>query len=65
MTTHYILIEKQSPHSAHPTVYVKEAAFFISQGGLTTNWGKNWIGINAESIDDARQKGKEIWINQS
>jgi len=49
----YILIEPWA-------VYVKEAEFFKSQGGPTEEWGKEWIEIEAESIEDAREKGKEI-----
>jgi len=40
------------------SVFVKEAKFFESQGGLTSEWGKHWFGpIEAESIYDARMKG--------
>ena len=39
--------------------YVKEADFFISQGGLKEPWGKTWKLIYANSIEDARNKGKE------
>jgi len=35
-------------------VYVKEGNFFRSQGGLTDDWGKNWIGIEAKDMNDAR-----------
>ena len=49
----YILIKPRA-------VYVKEAEVFKSQGGLTGEWGKQWVEIEAESIEDARQKGKEI-----
>lgn len=38
------------------TVYVKEGSFFREQGGLTAEWGKNWIGIDATSLNDARLK---------
>lgn len=38
------------------TVYVKEGDFFRAQGGLTSDWGKHWTGIEALSIDDARTK---------
>lgn len=43
-------------------VFVKEAEFFKSQGGLTESWGKNWKGpISAGSIHDARMKGAELF----
>jgi len=35
-------------------VYVKEAEFFKSQGGLIEEWGKRWVEVEAESIEDAR-----------
>ena len=38
-------------------VYVKDAAFFESQGGLVEKWGKHWVEIEADSINDARTKG--------
>ena len=53
MNTYYILIEPWA-------VYVKEANFFVSQGGLTAKWGAKWQKIDAESIDDARSKGEQI-----
>lgn len=37
-------------------VYVKEGNFFRDQGGLTDDWGKNWIPIYATSLNDARLK---------
>lgn len=39
------------------TVYVKDAEYFESQGGLKEKWGRNWIEIEADSIADARKKG--------
>lgn len=42
------------------TVYVKDADFFEQQGGLTEKWGKRWIEIQANSINDAREKGHEL-----
>ena len=41
------------------TVYVKCADFFESQGGLTASWGRHWVEIEADSIDDARLKGMD------
>ena len=38
------------------TVYVKDGNFFRQQGGLTSDWGKHWTGIEATSLDDARMK---------
>lgn len=42
------------------TVYVKEGAFFRSQGGMTEEWGKHWQSIDAVDIEDARRKGHEM-----
>ena len=41
-------------------VYVKDAAYFESQGGLKEKWGERWVEIEAESIYDAREKGKKM-----
>lgn len=38
-------------------VYVKDAVFFESQGGLTEPWGKNWLEVEATSIEAARAIG--------
>lgn len=40
--------------------YVKDWDFFVSEGGLKEKWGKRWIEVEAESIEDARRKGKEM-----
>lgn len=45
-------------------VYVKSSSYFEFQGGLTEPWGKNWVEITADSINDAREKGMstpDIW----
>lgn len=36
-------------------VYVKDAEFFESQGGLTKPWGKKWEEIDAIDLRQARQ----------
>lgn len=41
--------------------FVKEASFFISQGGLEESWGKAWRPILADSIEDARLKAPQIY----
>lgn len=41
-------------------VFVKTEAFFKDQGGLTEDWGKGWTPIGAESIEDARERGKKL-----
>jgi hypothetical protein len=41
-------------------VYVKEGEFFEEQGGLTKPWGKNWITVQANSIEHARKQGLEL-----
>lgn len=40
-------------HNGH-SVFVKEAAFFIQQGGLTEEWGKAWRQVWARDIEHAR-----------
>lgn len=51
--THYV-------HFNGAAYFVKEADFFIAQGGLKDSWGKAWKPINAESIEDAREKAKKL-----
>lgn len=41
-------------------VFVKEGDFFESQGGLTEEWGRGWVAIEAESIEDARAQGQAL-----
>lgn len=41
-------------------VYVKYWTFFVSQGGLTSKWGKHWRPIIARDIEAARRKGIKI-----
>lgn len=50
--THYIL------RRLHLSTMVKEADYFISQGGLDPDqsWGRNWVPVRANSIEDARTK---------
>ena len=49
-TMYYILIKPWA-------VYVKDGQFFIDQGGLKNDWGKNWVPVWANSFDEARQIG--------
>jgi len=53
MKRFYVLIERWA-------VYVKEAEFFESQGGLTKDWGKDWVCMYATDLENARVKGKAI-----
>lgn len=53
MNRYYILISNHS-------VFVKEEQFFIDQGGLVDDWGKNWIPVDAVSIEHARSIGENI-----
>lgn len=39
------------------SVFVKELAFFRSQGGFVKEWGTNWFPVVADSLEDARKKG--------
>lgn len=52
-TTHYVLIKPWA-------VYVKDAAFFVKQGGLSQPWGRNWRGVHATDIEDARRYGERL-----
>ena len=64
MSTYYVLIQEWNrpwPGTGiGRTVYVKEGEFFKSQGGLTDEWGKSWIPVQAESIEHARSVGMEM-----
>lgn len=51
--THYVLANAAG-------VYVKDAAFFASQGGLADDWGKSWEPVIAGSLYDARNAGIKI-----
>lgn len=46
--------------NAGGAVFVKHGPFFVSQGGLTEDWGKNWKRIRAGSLKHARQVGEEL-----
>ncbi len=53
MVTHYGLFRSVAPNSP----MIKEADFFIGQGGLREEWGRSWEPIeDATSIGDARRK---------
>lgn len=55
---YFVLIRSfQNPfQEKKTTVYVKEGNFFRSQGGLSSEWGTHWVGIEAASLNDARLK---------
>jgi len=36
------------------STFVKEYDFFVSQGGLTEKWGRNWKIIEADGMNHAR-----------
>lgn len=44
--------------------FVKEGEFFRSQGGLRETWGMNWIGVEADSIEDARKKADAMVVKK-
>ncbi|OPL30756.1 hypothetical protein B5L72_09735 [Pseudomonas aeruginosa] len=46
--------------NAGGAVFVKHGPFFVSQGGLTEDWGKNWKRIRAGSLKHARQVGESL-----
>lgn len=47
--THYVSFNSAA-------YFVKEAGFFVAQGGLRDDWGKGWVPVVATSIEDARSK---------
>ncbi len=53
MPNYFVLIKPWS-------VSVKEAEFFIAQGGLTQPWGKHWRPVEADSLEQAREQGKAL-----
>lgn len=55
-------MERYYVHYNGAAVFVKEAEFFKSQGGMTAEWGNGWRGpVEAESIEDARAKGYQLF----
>lgn len=53
MITHYALIKTD-------TILIKEADFFISQGGTKESWGQNWKPVHdCDTVGDARRKMAE------
>jgi hypothetical protein len=46
--THYV-------HFNGSAYFVKEAEYFIDQGGLIDPWGKAWKPVTAVSVEEARQ----------
>lgn len=48
MKDYYVLIQDHG-------IGTKDGDFFIEQGGLEQDWGKNWELIQAKDLDDARQ----------
>lgn len=42
-------------------IFVKEADFFKRQGGLQKEWGRAWVPIRADSLEDARKKALLIF----
>lgn len=53
--THYVLCNSGN------ALFVKEAAFFASQGGLAEPWGRHWKPVVAKSIGDARRQAAKIF----
>ena len=51
--THYV------HRNSGQKVFVKEASFFVSQGGLREAWGRSWTPVVAISIEHARRVGEE------
>lgn len=53
--THFVLCNSGN------ALFVKEAEFFKSQGGLIQPWGKSWRPVIATSIGDARRQAAQIF----
>lgn len=56
--THYVLPGSWGSTTGPP---VKEADFFIAQGGLTEEWGRHWYPVTASDIEDARRLGRSLY----
>lgn len=41
-------------------IVVAEAFDFITSGGLTSNWGRNWRPVTARSAHQAAEIGAEV-----
>ncbi len=54
--THFVFRSRLSR-----AVFVKEAEFFIQQGGMTDLWGKRWMPVIAEDIEHARRIGEQAY----
>lgn len=50
--THFVLPRREIGEGRH--ALVKEADYFIEQGGLTEPWGDTWIPVVADGINHAR-----------
>lgn len=60
-----VATKENATHFVHcnsgKALFVKEADFFKSQGGLTQDWGKNWVPVTARTIGDARRLAAVIF----
>ena len=43
------------------SVFVKDKDFFIAQGGDMQTWGRDWIEVEANSIEHARELGCKMF----
>lgn len=48
-------------HYSGVSVFVKDYELFEDQGGLREPWGKNWKPLIANSIEEARELGYELF----
>jgi hypothetical protein len=58
-TAPFYVLPREYGHSM-----VKDGDFFRSQGGLKDDWGKHWIPVHAESIEDARRLADRMVTKQ-
>lgn len=41
-------------------VYLKDWEFFVKQGGLVAEWGREWLTVHAENEEEARAEGERL-----
>lgn len=57
------VLKKYYVHFNGSAWFVKEAEFFKKQGGHRLPWGRGWMPIMAESIEDARIRAPQEYPN--
>lgn len=52
-------------HYNGSATFVKEYDFFKLQGGFEWPWGEDWIPVVATSIEEAREKGFQLFVGRN